>query len=381
MTMDVRAIRKLFSGSSGPYGTHRPSLCEAIVRTTGPILELGMGNDSTPSLHAVAEACGRVVRSFDHDAAWSERFSGLRSAHHRIAHFMSWDACPIMSEVWGVVLIDHAPAERRAVDIERLAQRAQVIVVHDSEDPSYGYDRVFGLFAHRSEDRDHRPWTMLLSNRVDVARWLVPHDPQPLKISMVVPCVKKHVARLPELVKALRVQTRRPDEVIVVVSGCARVEVPDLKARGLKISVVCNPERLAAGAARNRGSDIATGDVIVYQDADDLPHPQRVEIVAGLFELYAIDHLSHFFNRAEERRRFSLGEAVSSSLYTTSMIEGTTNGNVAVARSVLEHTRWPEHFSVGEDHEFNCAVYARTKRTAVTRLPLLTYRQQFSSFS
>jgi hypothetical protein len=62
------------------------------------------------------------------------------------------------------------------------------------------------------------------------------------------------------------------------------------------------------------------------------------------------------------------------------MSGGVANGNPSVARSLLSAVRWPEHSNVGEDVEFNAAVYARTKLTAVVELPLLTYRQHFSSF-
>jgi glycosyltransferase involved in cell wall biosynthesis len=137
-----------------------------------------------------------------------------------------------------------------------------------------------------------------------------------------------------------------------------------------------------AGANRNRGSAIARGDVLIYQDADDLPHPQRVEIIAGLFEKYRIDHLMHYYYRqVPEQEAFSLKEAAKNSRYREKPTAGgITNGNPAIARSVLGLVQWPEYGQVGEDVEFNAKVYAITKWTAVTELPLLTYRHNLSSF-
>lgn len=392
VALDELEIRAMFNGVASPFDSHRPSLCEAIVRTTGPILELGMGASSTPALHGIAEACGRLVCSYDHDTTWVDRYVGLRIPKHRIEHVASWDECPIESTRWAVALVDHAPGGRRVVDIARLAKHAEVVVVHDTEDATYGYDRIFGAYKYRLDDRDRRPWTTILSNYVDVSCWsikagrLVPDGPRQLKTSVLVPCAGQHVARLPELLDALRGQTRRPDEIVVAASGCMLSDLPAIDAE-----IVHSPTRMSAGANRNRASAAASGDVFIYQDADDLPHPQRVEIIAGLFEAYAIDHLMHFFYyMKDEPLRFSLEQAAARSTYfsalmgdspyRTGLVESVTNGNIAIARSVAQVVRWPEYFGMGEDQEFNRAVYARTKRTVVTPFPLITYRHNFSTF-
>ena len=164
-------IRALFSAVASGYGSHRPALCEAVVRTAGPILELGMGDTSTLALHAVAEACGRLVASYDHETSWVERYIRLRSDHHRIESVASWDQCPIESIRWSVALVDHAPAKRRKIDIARLADHADVIVVHDTEEAAYGYDHVLSTFKYRLDDRAREPWTTLVSNQIDVSRW------------------------------------------------------------------------------------------------------------------------------------------------------------------------------------------------------------------
>lgn len=211
---------------------------------------------------------------------------------------------------------------------------------------------------------------------------LVPHK-RSFNISVVVPCATKHVPRLPEIMAALRSQTRAANEVVVVISGYGSSDLSGQVAGLSPAVVVTSPERLSAGAARNRGTEVARGDIVIYQDADDLPHPQRLEIVAALFEGYAIDHLAHLFSWESDTRTFTLADAVARCAHNSDFnecVHRVTNGNVAIARSLFEHVRWPEHFRMGEDQEFNYAVYAHTKRTAVLEIPLLTYRRQFSTF-
>jgi hypothetical protein len=130
-----------------------------------------MGEGSTHALHAIAEMCDRIVRSYDHNLEWVSRYQSLQSPNHQITCVATWDDCPIESGEWGVAFVDHAPAERRRVDIRRLAHRAQVIVIHDTESPIYGYEDVLKSFAHRLDCRALTPWTTLVSNFVDVALW------------------------------------------------------------------------------------------------------------------------------------------------------------------------------------------------------------------
>jgi hypothetical protein len=132
-----------------------------------------MGEGSTRALHVVAELCGRTVRSFDHDPSWVARYADLQTVNHEIVQIVTWDDCPIEVTDWGVAFVDHAPAERRRVDLVRLARRARVIVVHDTEDHRYGYGELLDSFAHRLDYQVHLPWTTLLSNFVDVSLWTI----------------------------------------------------------------------------------------------------------------------------------------------------------------------------------------------------------------
>lgn len=197
-------------------------------------------------------------------------------------------------------------------------------------------------------------------------------------VTVVVPCSHKHLKYLGGLVAAYQTQTRKPDQIVVVVSGCAASALPRVAAEVLHSST---PQ--TAGFNRNRGSDAARGDVILYQDADDLPHPQRVEIIAGLFEKYQIDHLMHTFDRSGTSftEELTLKRAAKATTYRKdSRVGGLVHGNSAVARAVFTKIRWPEFSRIGEDLEFNRLVYQHTRWTAVLSLPVYYYRQHLSSF-
>jgi glycosyltransferase involved in cell wall biosynthesis len=78
---------------------------------------------------------------------------------------------------------------------------------------------------------------------------------------------------LADAIRSLELQTRRPDEVIVVDDGSPRpvTVVSDLPVR------VVRQENAGLASARNRGVAESTGDVVFFLDDDDVYLPGRIE--------------------------------------------------------------------------------------------------------
>ena len=207
-----------------------------------------------------------------------------------------------------------------------------------------------------------------------------------LTVCVVIPCAAKHEALLPALIQRLARQTSRPDQILVAISGTSRV--PELGAT-FPTRVLVDPVTRNAAQNRNRATAHVTSDIVLYQDADDLPHPQRVELVRAAFERFAIKHLMHTFATPPattwEHDRFDHTYALGLLRYkpTYDFEFGLTNGNPAVATSLLRRgARWPEHLRIGEDVAFNVQACALSGgRNAALPLPLLLYRQSLSATS
>lgn len=156
---------------TSPYATHLPLLLRAVVATTGPVLELGIGEGSTRALHAICEEQGRMLMSCETDVRWLKRFeldltTRLHSFHHVERH--EWERADI-DHPWSVVLIDHRPARRRRHDALRLANLAEYIVCHDTEpeiDRFYRYSTIWKEFKFVLHSEDV-PRTTVLSNLRD----------------------------------------------------------------------------------------------------------------------------------------------------------------------------------------------------------------------
>lgn len=152
------------------YGSHLVPLLLAVMRTTGDVLELGLGVSSTPVLHALCQLQGRRLVTIENNREWFSIGERYASDFHQVLYVPEWADAPI-ERPWSVALVDHSPDERRAIELERLAPHTEILIAHDANRrywKQYGYDRVFPTFAHRViYDRDD-PATAILSSFINV---------------------------------------------------------------------------------------------------------------------------------------------------------------------------------------------------------------------
>ncbi len=149
------------------WGTHLPMLAAAICATSPdlPVLELGSGRFSTVLLAGIA-ASGRRIVTIDTDQAWLASLAPfVMGPRHTLQYVPDWEAEVerISSERWGVVLIDHFPPERRGRDTLRLADSAELMVLHDTDCAVCLYS--LGSFPFITHDARFLPQTSVVSRK------------------------------------------------------------------------------------------------------------------------------------------------------------------------------------------------------------------------
>ena len=166
------------------YGTHVTPLITAIEHTTGPILEMGCGDFSTPLLHTLCAKEKRFLLSTEANKDWMNLCTDLESTWHHFQHVpvsewsyesLGYPPAELWSHVgkethWGVVFVDHSPGERRVTDIERLRHQADIIVVHDTQQPTYNYEPTLSSFKYRYDYERYFTRTTLVSVTIDIAK-------------------------------------------------------------------------------------------------------------------------------------------------------------------------------------------------------------------
>lgn len=147
------------------YGTHIPVLVKVVMATKGPVLELGCGFASTSLLFWLCQMQGRKFVSYENDPGW------IKQVGYPVIFTEDWNKIDIDNIHWSVAFIDHRPGERRIIEAIRLEDKADIIILHDSEpesDKYYQYEKIYPMFKYRYDYKEFLPHTVALSNKINL---------------------------------------------------------------------------------------------------------------------------------------------------------------------------------------------------------------------
>ncbi|MEC7839965.1 MAG: glycosyltransferase [Chlamydiota bacterium] len=220
-----------------------------------------------------------------------------------------------------------------------------------------------------------------------------------ISVSVIVPCYYKHFEHIPQLLEHLSNQSQIPDEVVISLSEAYRVSLSDIDsvknaAYPFKLVFLTTSDVKFAGENRNIAAEAAQGDILITQDADDIPHIQRVEIITYFMEKLSADHIIHqWVKEGREFEKKSSNTPVWCEQYDSFenfcvnkitrirhllKYKWTTCGNIAIRKKIFEKVKWTRDKSE-EDVKFNKEVIRKYKNTYFIQEPLLIYRQHLSS--
>ena len=261
-----------------PAGTHLPVLKHIVGITTGPVLEMGMGYNSTPILH---ELCpNRLLVSLDSEAEWVEKFASFRSNTHKIKSEPNWDDTTqyLKSVLWDVILIDHHPCERRIVDLRLLMHNARFMVVHDTQREVahvYNYEPTLSLFRYRWEFQGLKPYTTVVSMTDPIPQSLINlHNPSnqvdysnntTIVLSILIATMNSRSEVKNRLVAAIRTQCER-------LPGWAQAST-----KPVEVIELADDGEMILGEKRNRLLDLASGEYLAFVDDDDMIADSYIE--------------------------------------------------------------------------------------------------------
>lgn len=212
-------------------------------------------------------------------------------------------------------------------------------------------------------------------------------------ISVIIPCHYKHFAHLDRLLKTYDEQTLLPNEIIIVISEVEHIP-NDYVNRQLKqehkyeLNIIKVRGKSAAGNNRYIGTKSSKYDIIVFQDADDFPHKQRLEIINHYFTKFPdIVHICHKFDYEDVSTQYSDIDKIDTQVLTNNKIfsvanirilSRVTNGNIAIRKTIYDKLNWYKTTFRGQDVKFNCYTFAKYKKTLFIKVPLYYYRKLLS---
>ena len=114
-----------------------------------------------------------------------------------------------------------------------------------------------------------------------------------MNISICIPCVDKHIPLLCKFLETIKNFTRKPNEIIISLSPkFDKLDLNNIKntleKNYLCYNLKCLIQNKQTNCATNLNNcfDIVTGDIIIISGADDIIHPQKLEIIEYLFNKY-----------------------------------------------------------------------------------------------
>ena len=203
-----------------------------------------------------------------------------------------------------------------------------------------------------------------------------------MKFSLIIPCIPRdfNSNNLTNTLNSIINATLLPDETIIVLSGINQINKNNIelfkkiwtnKLENFKILIYPNIQ--SCGKNRQIGNNEASNEIIVHADADDIFHPQRLEIFKYFFEttdVIAINHLYIPFSKGFHNYNISKIKLVADSktLYNHYFSENkwkefpkneyygsflnltTSDGHMAFRKEILEKVNHSDrdHFCDGE---------------------------------
>jgi len=212
-----------------------------------------------------------------------------------------------------------------------------------------------------------------------------------MKILVVIPCYNKHIPKLLELLESIEKQTRQPD--MVSISCSSTNEFPELH---YSFPVIVQTDTNKKKPSENRNNAVRYAleseyyDIISFFDADDIMHPQRLELLEETFSREPCDIVLHSYE-INEFLEFPkiitpviyynmLSRSVSGCIQLDG-ISKIAHGHVTVRKEIWDIIPFPEED--GADFKEDCIFCYNILglpniKTAYLNYPLLKYIPSFS---
>lgn len=163
--------------STNDWDSHRELLWLVLQNKGADVIEMGSGEGSTLLLDKECYNSGRRFLSIENTPEKGcypiHGYYIIRDGYLGIEN--RWDDIFSKFDV-GILFIDVAPAELRKELIKHWGNKAEIIVVHDTEigaEYVYGMSEVLSTFKYRLDYQpEGKPHTTAVSNTVNVCEWV-----------------------------------------------------------------------------------------------------------------------------------------------------------------------------------------------------------------
>ena len=217
-------------------------------------------------------------------------------------------------------------------------------------------------------------------------------------ISVCIPCCEKHIIHLENLLNNIINQTLQPKQIIIIISEYKTINTNDkiieklfdlTKDTNIELIIKKYSSVQYANTNRKIATELVSGDIIVFQDADDIPHKQRLEIINHFFIKYDCVHLLHGWTNILTHNEINIHEiqyinVISSKNFPFHMKNKNKNlcvhnGVLSIKTCILKDIAW-NNLRRGQDVVLNKFIVDKFKNTILLdNCDIYNYRNELSS--
>ena len=204
-----------------------------------------------------------------------------------------------------------------------------------------------------------------------------------MKFTLCITCWSEDVNMLNETLSYFKRQVEHPNEIVIVGNGLNEILVEDPR-----IITFAEPTRKSPSFNRNKGAELATGDIMIYHDVDDLPHPQKIQFIKKAFIEHNVDAFVHGFLEGEmypyrygclEIERITKIKQ-DKYLHSDICIDGDLHhGHLSIKRDLVNQFKYNENIYFGEDADFIKRVFLAGHHVAYGNHKLINYQPSYKT--
>jgi hypothetical protein len=213
-----------------------------------------------------------------------------------------------------------------------------------------------------------------------------------MKTCVYIPCVEKHIPHLKDALDSYTIQSKLPDQVMIAFNKITKDIDFDFEPYHKYFDISFTIEKVSddnhrIGTARQLAEN-SYCDIIIYADADDIAHYQRVEIIHHIKSNYDVVHINHGFTMVNAGEMINQTPVDMSAVrmwlygnqppYYTYGMGGVHCGALSIRKEMLDIVKW-DNYMFGEDKKYCETLSSKLNKSVVIDTPLYFYRNYLSS--
>lgn len=208
-----------------------------------------------------------------------------------------------------------------------------------------------------------------------------------MRLSVVIPCYKdsKTLARA---IDSVLIQSRNVDEIIVVNDSSPESrEIQEVMCNYPQVRYIVNAKNLGLAATRNVGVEASTGTIVSFLDADDVLHPQKIELQCAVFKEGMVISCNNIRFTNENDINFNIFSPIFETKKYTKISQlllrnRVTGASILISKKdFLKMGGYDPNLRSCEDYDFNLRCLHNKMEIVNVELPLYFYRINLSGLS